>query len=348
MENANNNNLTSKKNRIIKTRENKTLVSSFVILLAFIAVVAVIGYFVLTPDELILQGEVEANEIRVSGKVPGRVLELKVEEGQKVEKGQLLVLIDSPEIDAKTMQAMAAESAAQALSDKANKGTRKETIEGAKEQYERAKAASEYTKKTYDRMKNLYSKGVITAQKFDEVEAQYKAAVAQEKAALSQYEMAKNGAQQEDKNAALAQVNRAKGAVMEVNSYKDETRLLSPMSGEIVEIFPKVGELIGTGSPIMSIVDLNDVWVTFNIREDLLSKIKMGTVLTATVPAMNNREIKLKVNYIKAMASYATWKATKITDEYDTKTFEVKAKPVEKINGLRPGMSIIVNWTKMK
>ena len=197
-------------------------------------------------------------------------------------------------------------------------------------------------------MKNLYEKGVVAAQKFDEVEAQYKAAVAQEKAAKSQYQMALNGAQQEDKDAAAAQVNRAKGAVMEVNSYQNETRLIAPISGEISEIFPKVGELVGTGSPIMSIVDLNNIWVTFNVRENLLSKIKMGTILTAKVPAMNGKEIKLKVNFIKAQASYATWKATKLTDEYDTKTFEVRAVPTEKISGLRPGMSIIVNWTKMK
>jgi len=348
MENLNNNDVKIKRNRIIKTRENKTLVTSFIILLACVAVVAVIGYFILAPDELILQGEVEATEVRVSGKVPGRVLELKVREGDKVEKGQLLVFIDSPEIDAKTVQAMAAENAAKALSDKANKGTRKETIEAAKQQYEAAKAMAEVTQKSYRRVKNLHEKGVIASQQFDEVEAKYKAALAQEKAALSQYNMALNGAQQEDKNAASAQVNRAKGALMEVNSYKDETRLWAPITGEVVEIYPKVGELVGTGSPIMSIVDLNDVWVTFNIREDLLSKIKMGTVLTAKIPAMNNKEIKLKVNYIKAMASYATWKATKITDEYDTKTFEVRAVPIEKINGLRPGMSIIVNWTKMK
>ena len=331
----------------MKTRENKTLVMSFVILISFIAVIGIIGYFILTPDELILQGEVEANEIRVSGKVPGRIAELKVQEGEQVKKGQILVFIDSPEVEAKSVQALAAESAAQALSNKANNGARKEMIEGAKEQYERAKAAAEYATKSYSRMKNLYEKGVIAAQKFDEVEAQYKAALAQEKAAKSQYNMAINGAQQEDKDAAAAQVNRAKGAVMEVNSYQSETRLVSPINGEISEIFPKVGELIGTGSPVMSIVDLNDIWVTFNVREDLLGKIKMGGIIVAKVPALGNKEIKLKISFIKSQASYATWKPTKLTDEYDTKTFEIKAVPTEKISGLRPGMSVIVNWTKL-
>ena len=197
-------------------------------------------------------------------------------------------------------------------------------------------------------MKNLYEKGVIASQKFDEVEAQYKAAIAHQKAAKSQYDMAVNGAQKEDKEAAQAKVNQAKGAVMEVSSYMDETKLIAPISGEISEIFPKVGELVGTGSPIMTIVDLSDIWVTFNVREELLSKIAMGDILTATVPALGNKEVKLKVNYIKVLGSYATWKATKLTDEYDTKTFEVKAVPVDKIQGFRPGMSVIVNWTNLK
>lgn len=332
----------------MRTKENKTLVMSFVILISFIAIIGIIGYFILSPSELILQGEVEATEVRVSGKVPGRVLKLLYKEGDKVNQGDTLVWIDAPEVLAKEDQATAAESAAQAISDKAKNGTRKETIQGAYEQYTRAKAASDYATKSYNRMKNLYSKGVIAAQKFDEVEAQYKAAIAQEKAAKSQYDMAMNGAQNEDKLAAMAQVNRAKGAVKEVNSYLKETRLVSPINGEISEVFPKVGELVGTGSPIMSIVDLNDIWVTFNVREELLSKIKMGDIIEGKVPALGDKKVKLKITYIKVLGSYATWKATKLTDEYDTKTFEVKAVPVEKISDFRPGMSVIVNWTRLK
>jgi len=332
----------------MKNKASKTLVMSFVILISFIAVMGIIGWFILSPSETILQGEVEANEVRVSGKLAGRILELKVKEGESVEKGQLLVVIDSPEISAKALQAKSLQDAAQAVSNKANKGTREETIEAAKEQYERAKAAADYASKTYKRMKKLYEDGVIAAQKFDEVEAQYKAAIAQQNAAKSQYDMAINGAQQEDKLAAIAKVNQAKGAVMEVTSYMDETHLVAPISGEIGDIYPKVGELVGTGSPLMTIVDLSDIWVTFNVREDLLSKIAMGDILSATVPALGNKEVKLKVTYIKVLGSYATWKATKLTDEYDTKTFEVKAVPIQKINGFRPGMSVIVNWTKLK
>ncbi|MCK9163795.1 MAG: efflux RND transporter periplasmic adaptor subunit [Bacteroidales bacterium] len=332
----------------MKKKENKTLVMGFVVLISAVIVIGMLGFFILTPSHVMLQGEFEANEVRVSGKLPGRILELKVKEGLRVNKGDTLVIIDSPEIYAKLDQANAAQDAAQAMSLKAQNGTRKEQIAGALDQLEMAQAAESFAKKTYDRMSNLFKKGVISAQKFDEVETQYKASVSRAKAAKSQYEMAVNGAQNEDKLAAKAQVNRAKGAVSEASSYLSETKLISPITGEVSDIFPKVGELIGSGSPIMNIVDLDDSWVTFNVREDLLKKIKIGDVLVARVPALGNKEIKVKVNYIKVLGSYATWKATKLTDEYDTRTFEVRAVPVEKDKNFRPGMSVIINWTKIK
>lgn len=332
----------------MKKKENKTLLMGFVVLIAAIVVIGLIGYFILTPSQVILQGEFEATEVRVSGKLPGRILEFKIKEGSSVSKGDTLVIIDSPEIYAKLDQAQAAQDAAQAMSSKAQNGTRKEQKAGALDQLEMAQAAESFAKKTYNRMNNLYQKGVISAQKFDEVEAQYKASVSRTKAARSQYEMALNGAQKEDKLAAVAQVNRARGAVNEASSYLNETRLVAPISGEISDIFPKAGELVGSGSPIMSIVDLNDIWITFNVREDLLNKIKIGDILTAKVPALGNKEIKIKINYIKALGSYATWKATKLTDEYDTRTFEVKAIPLQKEKDFRPGMSALINWTKIK
>lgn len=332
----------------MKKQENKTLIMSFVVLISVIAVIGIIGYFILTPDDIIIQGEIEATEVRVSGKLPGRVLEIRYKEGMSVKKGDTLILIDSPEINAKVMQAEAAESAAAAVSLKAQNGTRKETIEAAAEQYEMAKAAADFAKKSYDRTKNLYDKGVIAAQKYDEVKAKYDAAKAQEKAAKSQYDMALNGAQKEDKMAALAQVQRAKGAVNEATSYLNETKLVAPISGEIAEIFPKVGELVGSGSPLMNIVDLSDIWVTFNLKENLLSKIKVGDKLRAKVPALNDKEITLKVTYIKVLGSYATWKATKLTDEYDTKTFEVRAVPLDQNADFRLGMSVIINWSELK
>lgn len=332
----------------MKNLERKTLTVGFIGLISVIIVIGLVGHFVLTPNTIILQGEVEATEVRVSGKLPGRIAELRVKEGMGVSQGDTLVVIDSPELDAKFHQVKAVQTAAEALKAKADAGARKEQIAGAYEIWQKAQAAEVFAKKSFDRISNLYQKGVIAAQKYDEVETQYKAASATAKAAQSQYELALNGAQKEDKLAAMAQVNQAKGALQEVEAYLKETHLTSPINGEISVIYPKQGELVGSGTPIMNVVDLNDIWITFNVREDLLSKIQKNATLEAFVPALDNKTISLKVNYIQPLAGYATWKASKLTDEYDTKTFEVRAIPMEKVENLRPGMSVVVNWTKLK
>lgn len=319
----------------------------FIVLLVLVVSISIIGWFILKPSPIILQGEVEANEVRISGKVPGRIERFMHQEGDRVEKGDTLVLIYSPEVQAKMMQAMAAQDAAMAQDAKAIKGARQEQIAAAYEMWQKATAGLDLAKTSYDRVQRLFDKGVVSTQKRDEAEANYKAMLATEKAAKAQYDMAVNGAEKEDKYAARALVNRARGAVDEVKAALLEARLMAPISGEISEIFPKVGELVGTGAPIMNIVDLNDVWVCFNVREDLLSKVQKGIVLKGKVPALNNKEFEFKVNYIKAMASFATWKATKVTGEFDAKTFEVRALPVHPIAGLRPGMSVLVEWEKL-
>ena len=320
----------------------------FVILLLVIATVSLVGWIVIKPEPIMLQGQVEANEVRVSGKVPGRIDKFLVSEGLTVKKGDSLVMINSPELNAKLLQANSAEDAAAAQNQKANKGARAEQIAGAYELWQKAEVGVKLAEKTFNRVQNMFTEGLVSAQKRDETEANFQAAVATSKAAKSQYDMAINGAETEDKLAALAMVNRAKGAVSEVESYISETMLVSPINGEVSDIFPKQGELVGSGAPIMNIVDLNDIWVVFNIREDLLADITIGKEFEATVPALGNKTIKLKVNYIKAMASYATFKATKTNDGFDVKSFEVRAKPITAIEGLRPGMSLMVDYGKLK
>jgi len=321
---------------------------AFLTLLLVIAVVSLVGWIVLKPEPVILQGQAEATEVRVSGKVPGRIDKLLVSEGTTVNKGDTLVLISAPELNAKLMQANSAEDAADAQNQKAIKGARAEQIAGAYELWQKAEVGVKLAEKTYSRVKNMFNEGVVPAQKSDEAEANYQAAIATSRAAKSQYDMAINGAEKEDKLAAVALVNRAKGAVSEVESYIAETMLVSPIKGEISDIFPKQGELVGSGAPIMNIVYLSDMWVVFNIREDLLPSIKMGKEFEAAVPALGAKNIRLKVNYIKAMASYATFKATKNNGGFDVKTFEVRAKPVTEIEGLRPGMSLMVDYNKLK
>ncbi|MDR1698487.1 MAG: efflux RND transporter periplasmic adaptor subunit [Prevotellaceae bacterium] len=324
-------------------QKNKSLVFALLILIGAIVAVSVIGIFMLRPEKPMWVGEVEAKEVRVSGKVPGRIEHFYVEEGMQVKAGDTLVRLSSPEITAKLQQATAVEQAASAQRDKAEKGARAEQIEGAFEQYQQAKAGEEIAQKTFDRVQNLYNKGVMPAQKRDEAEANYKASVAVAKAAKSQYDLAVSGAQKEDKEAAQALLNQAQGVVSEVEAYQKETCLHSPITGEISDIFPKEGELVGTGAPIMNVVDLNDVWVIFNVREDKLANVQQGQEFEAIVPALGNKTITLKVVRLKALGSYATWKATKVSGDFDLKSFEVKAKPTEKIEGLRPGMSVRAN-----
>ncbi len=312
----------------------------FIILV--VVIVGLIGYFTLGRETETIQGQVEVNEYRVSSKVPGRVLSVYVEEGQKVKTGDMLARLDAPEVTAKMTQAQSAEQAAQALSDKARKGTRQEQIQGALEMWKKAQAGVAIAEKTYQRIKNWRDEGVVPAQKLDEATAQRDAAVATEKAAKSQYQMAVNGAQREDKLAAEAQVARARGAVSEVSSYMKETVLTASADGEVSEIFPKVGELVGTGAPIMNVSMMDDLWVTFNVREDLLKGLKMGAEVEAFIPALEDKTVKLKVYYLKDQGSYAVWKATKSTGQFDLKTFEVKARPVQPVDGLRPGMTVVL------
>ena len=323
-----------------KSQHNNILlaIAGFV---AVIIIVALIGFLVLGRDPNVIQGQVEVTEYRVSSKVPGRILELRVSEGDYVKAGDTLAILDAPEVRAKMEQARSAESAAAAIELKAQNGARKEQIQGAFSVLQQAKAGFEIAEKSYQRIQRLYDGGVVSAQKRDEVYANYKAMEAQMKAAQSQYDMAVNGARMEDKLAAAAQVGRAKGAVQEVNSYINETVQIAQKEGEVADIYPKVGELVGTGSPIMSIAVMDDMWGTFNVREDQLNGMKVGTEFTAFVPAFN-KEIKMKVSYMKDQGSYAVWKATKANGQYDLKTFEVKARPVENLDGLRPGMSLII------
>ena len=266
-------------------QQHKSVMLALAVLVLAVVTVGAIGYFTIGTEEEVIQGQIDVEEYRVSSKVPSRILELRVKEGDYVHVGDTLAILDAPEVEAKAVQAESAESAAAALSNMAKAGARKEQIQGAYELWQQAKAGLEISKKSYERVQRLFDEGVLSEQKRDEAYANYKALEAQEKAAKSQYDMAVNGARTEEKIAAAAQVNRAKGAVEEVSSYIRETVQTAQMEGEVATIYPKVGELIGSGSPIMTISLMNDVWGTFNVREDQLNGMKKGDTFTAFVPA---------------------------------------------------------------
>ena len=325
------------------TNSTKSIILGIGIIAILMVLIASAGFIFFGEKEDIITGQVEVDEIRIAGKVPGRIAEFLVEEGQSVKEGDTLVRIYSPEVLAKLEQAEAAKAAAEAQNQKAIAGARKEQKEGAYELWQKAKAGLEVAEKSFARVEKLFKEGVVPAQKYDEVLAQLKAMQATERAARSQYDMAINGAQREDKMAAQALVARASGAISEVDAYMKESALLAPSAGTVSEIFPHKGELVGTGAPIMNIADYSATRVLCAVREDKLAKIKHGSKLKATVPALGDKAIELSVVKIKDMGSYATWKATKPRDEHDLRTFELTLKPTTSIEGLLPGMTVVLD-----
>lgn len=334
---------TENNNTAQATNSTKSIILGIGIIAILMVLIASAGFIFFGEKEDIITGQVEVDEIRIAGKVPGRIAEFLVEEGQSVKEGDTLVRIYSPEVLAKLEQAEAAKAAAEAQNQKAIAGARKEQKEGAYELWQKAKAGLEVAEKSFARVEKLFKEGVVPAQKYDEVLAQLKAMQATERAARSQYDMAINGAQREDKMAAQALVARASGAISEVDAYMKESALLAPSAGTISEIFPHKGELVGTGAPIMNIANYTATRVLCAVREDKLAKIKHGSKLKATVPALGDKAIELSVVKMKDMGSYATWKATKPRDEHDLRTFELTLKPTTSIEGLLPGMTVVLD-----
>ena len=321
---------------------NKSLWAGLTLVIVTVLIVVVAGMLALKPQKELVTGEADASEYRVSNMVPGHIDTLYIKEGDRVRKGDTLAHIASRQVDAKMMQAEAARSAASAQSRKAQAGARSQQKEMAYQVWQKAKAAEEVYRKSYERVKGLKEKGVVSAQQYDEVEAKYKVAQADCAAAEQQYLMAQEGAQREDIDAAAALVGRAGGAVAEVQSYLDDSYLIAPCDGEVVELFAKVGDLIGTGSPVVSILDMDDSWFFFAVREDMLKDIKTGSTVQVRLPALGEQTYACTVHKVQAMASYATWRATKAKGQYDVKSFDVKVVPLERIEGLRTGMTAIL------
>ena len=310
---------------------NKKRVLAVLILIIGICFMGI--YIYKKTNTLILQGEVEVKSVDLSSKVTGRVQKINIKKGDKVKKGDVLLVLDTPEIQAKAEQTEATLALAMAQQEKASNGARVEQRQMALNQLNLAK-------KTYERINRLHKEGVVPTQKLDEAYAQYKSA-------QDAYNMT-SSARYEDKLSASANVQRAKGAISEVSSYLKENSIVSPIDGEVTELTVDEGELVGAGYPIVTVADNTDAWVTFNMREDLLSKIKMNKELTVIIPALSNQKVKVKVNYISVLGNFATWRATKAKGDFDMKTFEVRAVPLEVNSDLRAGMSAIMDWKKIK
>lgn len=321
------------------TAKDRSLILAIVVIFVIICGLAIVGFLCIKQGPDTVQGQGDATEIRISGKLPGRVMALYVEEGQKVKAGDTLVHIHSTLADARMEQAKAMQEAASATNRKVDAGTRTQIIAAARDLWTQAKAATGITRKTYDRMENLFAKGVVSEQKRDEAKAAYEAAVAGEAAAKSQYDLAVAGAQSEDKEAARAMVNVAKGGVSEVGALLEDQYLLAPCDGEVTVVYPNVSELVATGAPIMTI-QKDDHWAVFNVRETLLKDLRLGSEVKVYIPALDVHET-MKVFYVRDLGTYANWQATKSTGDFDARTFQIKMRPAKPIDGFRPGMSVI-------
>jgi HlyD family secretion protein len=328
--------------------KNSKNIKSLSIILLITTLVLIGIWFLIKPKQVVLQGRIEAKEIYLSAKIPTRIKSFKVKEGASVKKGQLLATLESPEITAKIQQALAAQEAAKAQKDKAINGARIEEIRAAKSMLEKAKAAADVMTKTYNRINNLFNDGLVSQQQKDEAFAKKQAALSDQIAAQNMYQMALNGARKEDIAAAKALVKKAKGALNEVENYSNERNIISPINAEVIDFLPEEGELIAPGYPVVHLVDLENSYSVVNIKEIYLSNFKKDTEFEATIPALENKKVKFKVYYIAPLGEYATWHATKSTGDFDIRTFEIKAYPIKPENDLRPGMSILIDYSQFK
>ena len=325
-------------------QESRTITVALVAVVLAVVVLAVIGFLFLNKPADIAEGQADATSVRVSGKLPGRVSEIFVKEGDMVRAGDTLVHIHSSLFEAQLSQAEAMKEVASATDRKVDAGTRSQIIAAAAQMLAQAQAAETLAQKTYRRMEALYKENVISEQKRDEAKAAYDGTVAARQAAEAQLSLAKAGAQSEDKQAASAMVTAAQSNVEAVESVLEDQYLTAPCDGQIDQIYPEVGELVSLGAPIMSVLKIADKWVVFNVREELLEDMGLGDTISIMIPALGKLETKARIYYVRDLGSYATWRATKSTGDWDSKTFEVKATPLDTLPALRPGMTVIYRY----
>ncbi len=308
-----------------------------------VAAVAVGVWLAKHPAKEPLYGMMQAKTVDVAAKVTGRVEALKVREGDNVTADQLLLVLDIPEVEAKLKEVRALQEAAAAKSSLVDEGARPQEIRAAKAQMQRAQAGAQLATKTYNRVRSLYKDGLVSKQKFDEALAQKQSADQMLVMAREQYDIAVTGARAQEKTAASALSQQAAGGVEQVQTIVDEKNVTAPLAAEVSRIFVEEGEIAAAGVALVSLVDLTDQWVVFNVREDAMPEIKKGTQLKAEIPALGRKDVAFEVYFINARGEYATWRATRQSTGFDLKTFEVRARPVSAVPDLRPGMSVIVH-----
>jgi HlyD family secretion protein len=315
-----------------------------VIIPALVAAIVVIVLLVrlFTPDVQVVTGMVDCTTVDVAAKIPGRVDSLCAHEGEQVQTGTLLARLEGKEMDAKVGQARSAMAAARAKLDMALAGARVEERDAVTRQYEQARAQYELAEKTWKRVERVYRDSLVSTQERDQVEFQFTAAREQMDAARAKMTMVNNGARREEIAAATALYEQASNVYKEAMAYFSELDLRSPINGEVSKRIVDKGEIVAGGYPVFTVTDLNDAWVVVQVREDQMPRFRMGAQFNGVVRALGADSHKFGVSYIAPMADFANWKPTNQKGEYDLKTFEVRLRSAQPIDGLRPGMTVQV------
>lgn len=320
--------------------KSRTVLIAAAVLLAGVAAVSI--WASLSPEPVVVQGEVEATRVDIAPKVAGQIAALHIEEGQRVEAGALLVELESPQLMAGLASAEAATAVARADRERIN-STRPEAIAARRAELEKAQADLVLARQSYDRATVLAERAAASQQQLDSAENSLAAAQAAVAAAEANLTLATNGASPEERAVAEAQVQQAEASLNQIRADVAELTVSAPISGEVVSRVAEVGALAAAGAPLLSIVDLDDVWFTFNLREDLLGGLEVGDTMQVHLPAIG-QDVAVRVTTISALGSYANWRATRATGDFDLRTFQIRAQPTEPVAGLRPGMSAIVEW----
>ena len=323
-------------------------IASIVVVVLIAAIVALSIWYLVRPEPLLVQGEVDATRFDIAARVDGRAVDVPVVRGQNIAAGTELVRIGNPETIAKREQALAAKVVTEAQLANINAGTRPETIAARKAELERAKADLILAQKTYDRVLPLAEHGNAPQARLDQVTDTLRQSERAVDQAKSAYEQAVNGYTKEEREIAVANVQKAIADIKQVQSIIEQMTIYAPIAAQVYKINIEPGEYVAPGVPLVTLIDLNDQWVHFDLREDLIKTLNIGDRFDVRIPALGDRRITVEVKLIATKGEYASWRATRATGDFDLRTFAIRAYPAEKIPELRPGMSAYLDWRTRK
>src|SRR5215813_12127869 len=255
---------------------SSTWLPSIIVSLIIAAVVGLSIWYLVQPQPLLVQGEVDATRFDIAARVDGRVAERPVGRGQDVAANAVLVKIDNPETIAKHEQAVAAKIGADAQLANINAGTRVEVIAAKKAALERAQASVVVAQKTYDRVSQLAERGNAPIARLDQVtDALHESQRAVDQA-RSAHEQAVNGYTAEERQIAAANVGKALADIKAVQSIIDQMVVYAPVAAQVYQRNVEPGEYVSPGVPLVTLIDLSDLWIHFDLREDLVKRLKIG------------------------------------------------------------------------